>query len=65
MMVINGNWVFVLCDHLDYDDYMSLWVSMPSHHALLIEQIIAFFSLETDFFLDGFKRKFFQLYKGM
>ena len=64
-MVINENWVTILCNHLDYGDYMSLWVSVPSQHALLIKQFIAFFSLENDLFLGGFKRKFFQLYKRM
>ena len=64
-MVINGKWVSILWDYLAYGDNMSLWVSMPSRHAPLIEKIIAFFYLETNFFLDDFKRNSFQLYKGM
>ena len=64
-MVINRNWVTILCNHLDYSDYMSLWVFVLSRHAVLIKQFIAFFSLENDLFLGGFKRNFFELYKRM
>ena len=65
MMVINVKLVSVLWDYFDYGDNMSLRVSVPSRHAPLIEKIIAFFSLETDLFLDGFKGNSFQLLKGM
>ena len=65
IMVINGKWGTILCNHLDYGDRMILWVFVPYRHVLLIKQISAFFSLETNLFLGSFKRKFFQLYKGM
>ena len=66
MMNVNyGKWVSILWDYLAYGDHMRLWVSVPSSHTPLIEKIIASLSLETDFFLDGFKKISFQLHKGM
>ena len=64
-MVINGKWVTIFCNKVDYRINMCQWDFVPPQYALLIELIIDISLLETDIFLGTFKRKRFQLFQGM